>query len=272
MYGSKSWQSLFEVFRSSLGLLSTAFVVVAPASCCTEQEDSVVRVCSFDLVISIFWARSSQGQSPWTATRVGEAANPGPVVDADSDDTFDQQIGLEEEYLQATAIMTTDDAHGPFLPDEIFYDENEQAPGESVHPRPHFSEVAPGCGYPPPPASHPQDPGKNREERASPGSHGPVAEEPVGSGVGSPGIPPPNPPRTPQKKVKQKAQSRATRRCDHGLVIFLPPPPSPQGRCRSRIRRGPSTCSLRSGWENWWSTCGMQPTTFVMETAALRAG
>ena len=191
MYGSKSWQILFEVFRSSLGLLSIAFVVVAPASCCTEQEDSVVRVCSFDLVISIFWARSSQGQSPWTATRVGEAANPGPVVDADSDDTFDQQIGLEEEYLQATAIMTTDDAHGPFLPDEIFYDENEQAPGESVHPRPHFSEVAPGCGYPPPPASHPQDPGKSREERASPGSHGPVAEEPVGSGVGPPGFPTP---------------------------------------------------------------------------------
>ena len=257
-------------FRSNLGFLSIAFVV-APASCWI-QEDSV-RVCSFDLVISSFlWSRSGQGQSPWTATRVGEAANPGPVVDEDSDDTFAQQIELEEEYLQATAAMLADDAHVPFSPDMVFGGEDTQAPGESVHPRPHFSEVAPGCGYPPPPASHPQDPGKNREERASPGSHGPVAEEPVGSGVGSPGIPPPNPPRTPQKKVKQKAQSRATRRCDHGLVIFLPPPPSPQGRCRSRIRRGPSTCSSRSGWENWWSICGMQPTTFAMETAALLSG
>ena len=199
MNGSDSWQIFFEVFRSNLGFLSIAFVV-APASCWI-QEDSVRVVCSFDLVISSFlWSRSGQGQSPWTATRVGEAANPGPVVDADSDDTFDQQIGLEEEYLQATAAMMADDAHVPFLPDEVFYDENEQAPGESVRPKLQSSEVVPGCGNPPLPANHPQDPGKSREERVGPGSHGPVAEEPVGSGVGSPGFPP----LTPQEHRRRR--------------------------------------------------------------------
>ena len=84
------------------------------------------------------------------ATRVGEAANPGPVID-DADDamSFEEQLALEDSHVDNELVVP--------VPDDLLPDIFDQA-RESVLPRPP-REVAPEA-VPPAEADHPQDPGR----------------------------------------------------------------------------------------------------------------
>ena len=53
------------------------------------------------------YAQSGRGHNPWTATRVGEAANPGPA-DHDTDDlSFDYQMQIEEVHTNTNTWTNT---------------------------------------------------------------------------------------------------------------------------------------------------------------------
>ena len=97
---------------------------------CKEQLAlALLRVDSCRLIYEVVY------RDPYTATRVGEAANPGPAnLGADSL-TFEDQLALEEQY----AIDFAD----PLLPDlDEYLCRTDEEAGESVHPRPP-REVAP---------------------------------------------------------------------------------------------------------------------------------
>ena len=109
------------------------------------------------------------------ATRVGEAANPGPVID-DADDamSFEEQLALEDSHVDNELVVP--------VPDDLLPDIFDQA-RESVLPRPP-REVAPEVVPPPRPTTL-KTPAEDQKQDIRPGRCGPAPD------FGPPGTPPP---------------------------------------------------------------------------------
>ena len=116
------------------------------------------------------------------ATRVGEAANPGPSSGENSDDDqldFAAQLDLEEQYHL--------DFADSFLPDpEVGFLYAAEEAGEPVHPRPP-REAAPGAATPQRPTAL-KNPAEEGQAEIRPDRCGPAPN------FGPPGTPPHGPP------------------------------------------------------------------------------